>query len=406
MHDLCSHALPGDSQFLAVGVFGTMALLSWLRPLIMYVGDQSEAVHLDEGVLVVLLLLVRPCFTVLTFALVSHDRGPGVHAPAPQEIRVQFRAGARFSGSGHQPPYVEAAAAALAAAAFFVTNTAAVTLVVSATGMTWKKAVLDGLDMRLVINVCGVALGVAAALFVSAYPDALPLAVLPLVILRYTLGGFFRARHDRARLEGLFLATLEANRSMGQDEQTVLGVLFSSARSLLRCSKVGLRPEPSPDKAPCAPVTLLGEKLWLTVAGRSRTEPFDAADQKLLEALAAVATGALSNATLYKSSERQKQRLAAITSSLGEGVCALSLSGEITFANKAAASMMGWAMGAEPGGADLSSRARKRDSRSGLLVGGGHEGHHYGGDDDELRGTLSAGGRQPARRRLHRGPQP
>ena len=204
MHDLCSHALPGDSQFLAVGVFGTMALLSWLRPLIMYVGDQSEAVHLDEGVLVVLLLLVRPCFTVLTFALVSHDRGPGVHAPAPQEIRVQFRAGARFSGSGHQPPDVEAAAAALVGMPFCHQHGGGDPSR-SATGMTWKKAVLDGLDMRLVINVCGVALGVAAALFVSAYPDALPLAVFSLATLRYTLGGFFRARHDRARLEGLFL---------------------------------------------------------------------------------------------------------------------------------------------------------------------------------------------------------
>ena len=177
------------------------------------------------------------------------------------EIRVQFRAGARFRGGGEavfglsatRPPYVEAAAAALAAAAFFVANTAAVTLVVSATGMAWRKAVLDGLDMRLVINVCGVALGVAAALFVSAYPDALPLAVLPLVILRYTLGGFFRARHDRARLEGLFLATLEANRSMGQDEQAVLGVLFSSARSLLRCSQVEPASRAQPRKGAMRP---------------------------------------------------------------------------------------------------------------------------------------------------------
>ncbi len=68
VYDLCSHALPGGRQFIAVGVFGTMVLLSWLRPLIMYVGDQSEAVHLDEGVLVVLLLLVRPDLTVVTFA--------------------------------------------------------------------------------------------------------------------------------------------------------------------------------------------------------------------------------------------------------------------------------------------------------------------------------------------------
>ncbi len=145
-------------------------------------------------------------------------------------------------------------------------------------------------------------------------------------------------------MEGLFLATLEANQSLGQDEQAVLGVLFSSARSLLRCHQVDLRPEPNFERAPCAPVTLAGETLWLTVAGRSRTEPFDAADQKLLQALAAVATGALSNASLYKSSERQKQHLTAITSSLGEGVCALSLSGEVTFANKAAASMLGWAL--------------------------------------------------------------
>jgi diguanylate cyclase (GGDEF)-like protein/PAS domain S-box-containing protein len=353
VHDLCSHAVPGGRQFLAVGVFGTMAVFSWLRPLIMYIGDQSEAVHLDEGVLVVLLLLVRPSLTVVTFAAATVVAQGFMRRPLMKSAfnfgQVLVSVGAAeavfglFRHHGAQPPYLEAAAAALAAAAFFVANTTAVTLVLSATGMAWRKAVLDGLDMRLVINVCGVALGVAAALFVSAYPGALPLVVLPLVILRYTLGGFFRARHDRARLEGLFLATLEANRSMGQDEQAVLGVLFSSARSLLRCSHVSLRPEPNLERALCAPVTFLGETSWLTVAGRSRTEPFDAADQKLLEALAAVATGALSNAALYKSSERQKQHLAAITSSLGEGVCALSLSGEITFANKAAASMLGWA---------------------------------------------------------------
>jgi diguanylate cyclase (GGDEF)-like protein/PAS domain S-box-containing protein len=365
VHDLYSHALPEGSQFLTVGVFGTMALLSWLRPLIIYVGDQSEAVHLDEGVLVVLLLLVRPSLTVVTFALVTVVAQAVMRRPLKKSAfnfgQMLVSVGAAeavfglFAHQVPQPPYIEAAAAVLAAAAFFVVDTTAITLVMSATGKTWREAALDGLDMRLVMTVCGVALGVAAALFVTAYPDALPLAVLPLVILRYTLGGFFRARHDRSRMEGLFVATLEANRGMGQDEQAVLDVLFGSARALLRCDKVGLRPEPSHDKAPCAPVTLLGETLWLTVAGRSRTEPFDAADQKLLEALAAVANGALSNATLYRSSQRQKQRLAAITSSLGEGVCALDRSGDITFANKAAASMLGWALTGEQEEPELSS---------------------------------------------------
>ena len=41
-------------------------------------------------------------------------------------------------------------------------------------------------------------------------------------------------------------------------------------------------------------------------------------------------------------SERQKEKLSVITSSLGEGVCAISETGEITFMNPAGASMLGW----------------------------------------------------------------
>jgi diguanylate cyclase (GGDEF)-like protein/PAS domain S-box-containing protein len=52
--------------------------------------------------------------------------------------------------------------------------------------------------------------------------------------------------------------------------------------------------------------------------------------------------GVLSNADLYAELERQKDNLAVITRSLGEGVCAVGKSGEITFVNPAGAGMLGW----------------------------------------------------------------
>ncbi len=82
--------------------------------------------------------------------------------------------------------------------------------------------------------------------------------------------------------------------------------------------------------------------LWLGVTGRSRTEPFDDGDRALLDALASVGSIALTNAHLYGEVQRQQEHLSAITSSLGEGVCAISEAGDVTFMNPAAASMLGW----------------------------------------------------------------
>jgi diguanylate cyclase (GGDEF)-like protein/PAS domain S-box-containing protein len=80
----------------------------------------------------------------------------------------------------------------------------------------------------------------------------------------------------------------------------------------------------------------------LSVSGRSRTEPFDAADRALLDALASVGAIALANADQYAEVERQKDSLAVITSSLGEGVCAIDKDGAVTFMNPAGAGMLGW----------------------------------------------------------------
>jgi diguanylate cyclase (GGDEF)-like protein/PAS domain S-box-containing protein len=83
-------------------------------------------------------------------------------------------------------------------------------------------------------------------------------------------------------------------------------------------------------------------RLWLSVSGRRRSEPFDEGDRALLDALASVGGIALANADLYAEVERQKDNLSVITHSLGEGVCAIARSGDLTFMNPAGAAMLGW----------------------------------------------------------------
>jgi len=68
-----------------------------------------------------------------------------------------------------------------------------------------------------------------------------------------------------------------------------------------------------------AVMSVRGEERWLVVSGRSRAEPFDDADRALLNALAAVGSGAFENASLYQERRHQQESLTAMTSSLGEG---------------------------------------------------------------------------------------
>ena len=60
----------GD-QLIIAAVYGTLVVISWFWPLIIYVGNESEAVHLDEGFLVALLLLVPYGCDIATFALAT-----------------------------------------------------------------------------------------------------------------------------------------------------------------------------------------------------------------------------------------------------------------------------------------------------------------------------------------------
>jgi diguanylate cyclase (GGDEF)-like protein/PAS domain S-box-containing protein len=149
-----------------------------------------------------------------------------------------------------------------------------------------------------------------------------------------------RARRERSRLKALLEATLEVNRSMGVTETK--SALLNAAGTLLRSPEAMLTTVCPSAETLATPLQLSDQTLWLAVSGRRRSEPYDDEDRALLQALASVAMVALDNAGLYGEVQRQKDELSAITSSLGEGVCAISEKGAITFMNPSAADMLGW----------------------------------------------------------------
>ncbi|HLX88136.1 MAG TPA: EAL domain-containing protein [Acidimicrobiales bacterium] len=342
--------LPGPREGSVAAVLGGLFLCTWLWPLYIYVREQSEAIHLDEACFVVMVLVARPSTVLISFAVATVLAQAARRRPL---IKSAFNVGQELvavgaglavyvalAQRGPSPTFRDLGAAVLGAAVFFVVNGIAIGSILATTGAPWREALFVGLDVRLMLVGGSIAAALSSGLIIRSFPWAVPVAVLPLIVLRQVVAGHFDARHDRARLHGLFEATLETHRNMGRDE--VVAALLSSARALLRCEEAALSDHPAEGRGLAAHLPTPDEPMWLTVSGRSRHEPFDPADQVLLDALAAVGAGALSNAHLYQEGQHQREQLSAITSSLGEGVCAVSRTGQVTFVNPAASAMLGW----------------------------------------------------------------
>ncbi len=353
--DLATNGPPGRDQLVVIGVFSALVLVSWVKPLIVYIGQQSEAVQLDEAFFVILVLLAPVPETVIAYGLATVASQVIQRRPLVKSVfnsgQVLLSVGAGigvFNLLAHNGPldYERLGAAVLATVAYSLANSLSVQAILVATGLPFREVLLDGLGVRAAFDVAGMAVGLSAAVTVASHLWALPVAIIPIVVLRQVLVGHFQARHDRARFEGLYEATLDINRSMGTED--VERSMAEAARGLLRGSEARLSDKDSEsdhgaDANSLRTVFTVAERqLALSVSGRSRTEPFDPTDEALLGAIAAVGATALSKASLYEESRLQRQRLAAITSSLGEGVCAVNSAGRITFVNPAACAMLGW----------------------------------------------------------------
>jgi diguanylate cyclase (GGDEF)-like protein/PAS domain S-box-containing protein len=337
----------GASQWIIATAMGVLALGSWLWPVVVYRGGESEAINMDEGFFVILALLVSPLLTLGTLALVTILAQAGRRRPL---VKSAFNAGQVLISAGLGLAAMRAvaspsgpitasqvAAVVVGVSVYLLANLFLVSMVEVSLGTTHKEITND-LPLQVTLAGTGALAGVILALAIQVHLWVLALAIPALILERQLISARFAALHDRSRMKGLYEATLEANRGLRQ--QAVLDTIRDAVRRLLRSPGAILTSEaPAPDQL-AAPMTVAGRRQWLVASGRRRDEPFDEADQGLLQALAAVGSGALSNAELYQQVHVERERLSSITLNIGEGVCAIDAGGELTFVNRAAADLI------------------------------------------------------------------
>jgi diguanylate cyclase (GGDEF)-like protein/PAS domain S-box-containing protein len=336
-----------ERQWIVAAAMGALVLGSWIWPVVVYREGESEAFNMDEGFFVILALLVPPLATLGTLALATAMAQAVRRRPLVKSAfnvgQVLMAAGLGISASravavpSASLTAAQVAAAVLGVSVYCVVNTLLVAGVVVSMGTAWRELV-DDLPVQVMLAGAGALVGVVLALAIQAHPWVLALAIPELIAQRRLVSARFAALHDHTRMKGLYEVTLEANR--GLHHQAVLDTILESVRRLLRSPEAILTSDsPGPGQL-AAPMLVADQQLWLAAAGRRRDEPFDDADRGLLRALAAVGSGALSNAELYHQVRLERERLSSITLNIGEGVCAVSADGKLSFVNRAAADMI------------------------------------------------------------------
>lgn len=330
-------------QWAVMAVVTVMATACSVRPLLLYRGLESEAFTFSEAFLVILVLTLPPLSALAAILLFSAAAQTLKRRPLSKAV---FNVGQMCTGAAAaialahwiSPPtrnlQMGAVGAATAGAAvFFVINATAVAAVLTAIDSTWTSCLLDGIKLRLALSASGMVAGAVLGIALYSGSWVLLLLVPTLVLLRHTVAAQFKAEHDRARVSGLLATTLEAYRRL--DGNAVSEAVLGSARDLLRSPRAYLSALP-PGPDPAAMITVNGGGKWLVLAGRRKDEPFEETDGDLLRALAAVGSGAATNAELYRQVSYERERLASVALSIGEGVVAVDPDGRLTFANAAA----------------------------------------------------------------------
>ncbi len=337
----------GEGQWIVAAAMGVIVLASKVWPIVVFRGGESEAVNVGEGFFVILALQVPPLLTMGTLAsatvLAQAVRRRPLVKSAFNTGQVLIAAGLGLAvsrGVAAPSPSItvgEIAAVVLGAGVYLAVNTLLVAGVMVSMGTTWPEFTSD-VPIQLTLAGTAALVGVVLALAMHAHPWALALAVPVLIVERQMISARFAALYDRARMEGLYEVTLEANRGLRQE--AVLETILAAVRRLLRSPEATLTStDPGPGQL-AALMTVAGQQQWLVASGRRRDEPFDHADRGLLRALAAVGNGALSNAELYQQVHVERERLSSITLGIGEGVCAIDAGEKLTFVNRAAADMI------------------------------------------------------------------
>jgi diguanylate cyclase (GGDEF)-like protein len=335
------------SQWIVAASMGLLAMATWIWPVVVFRGCESETFHMDEGIFVVLAILVPPLLTLGTLAVAIILAQTARRRPV---VKSAFNAGQVLIAAGlglivsrsmaaptNSATAGQIAASALGVVVYFVVNTSLVNSVMVSMGTTWTEF---GSDLPTQMTLAGTAAftGIVLALAIHAHLWAVALAVPAFLLLRRLVSARYAALYGRARMEGLYEVALAANRRLRHE--AVLDTILESVRQLLRSPQAIVTPEHPGSASLAAPMTVAGQRQWLVASGRRRDEPFDGADLSLLRALAAVGDGAMSNAELYEQVRIEREKLASITLNIGDGVCALDARGKLTFVNPVASALL------------------------------------------------------------------
>ncbi|GAC1441749.1 MAG: hypothetical protein NVSMB55_10360 [Mycobacteriales bacterium] len=306
---------------------------------------QSEALHVDEVLFVPMVLLLAPVQTMVAFSaallvacLVSRR---GLLKALFNVGMLLFSTGtgvavSRLLGAGQGPTARASAAAFAGGLAHCVISALAVALVISvASGTPMRALLLDGARVRIATWLGALSIGALVALASGGHPLALALAIVPVFMLQVAYAGALQQWRQRTGTEALYLAARRIHGSV--ESEAVRAELVASARELLSAGDARVLPL-SAALGPDALRVGLDDGFAIEVSKRATGGLWSPGDEARLQALVAVARGALANALVY-------EQMQAITRSLGEGVLALDESGVVTFANPAAESLLGWRRG-------------------------------------------------------------
>ena len=308
----------GEAGVGPVPVIAGLAALMTLAhafPLYLPRETQGEDLNLEEGVVALMLLLLPPA-GVLVAATAAGAVGHAVRRRDP--LKRLFDHGIQTLGVGvavvvqHaiRPPgdgpvgHLEALAAAAGVCGFTVVISLFVWGVIAAAGgRRFRDVALPAVPFAILASGVALTSGLLAAVAARQIWWAPLLGLVPLVAVGRILTSLQRAEQDRRRLGGLVRTAEETAGAVAKG--SVGESVVAAARELLRVGRAEVRAgRPGPGELG-ARLTSTGEERWLVVGDRHPLDPFNDADQALLDGMAALASTALDNAFLLEQVSHQ-----------------------------------------------------------------------------------------------------
>jgi diguanylate cyclase (GGDEF)-like protein/PAS domain S-box-containing protein len=324
-------------------VAGLLLLFFHTRPLRSVATEGNvEVLQLDDVLYVPMLAILAPSdiFAVTAFASVV-----GSIVTRRVTVKAIFNVGSHLlacaagilltqalGGSPSTEPRLSGVLAAMAGALAFTAVTALLVraMVSFASGAKFSKSLRDVVD-RVVPWLGAIVLGGVATLAIGNSPWSALLAVGLVVFVQSAFAAAFREISARIAAERLQRATSSLRTQTSS--KAVIEDLLRAARELTAAERVSvLEPgENCPDQGMAVPLTA---DQSLCVSGHPGSRPWSRSEQGMLETLAGVAGDVLRSTELIT-------QLRTITYSQSEGVIAVDLNAQVTFANPAAVKMTG-----------------------------------------------------------------